>query len=386
MASSEHIKLLHAGPEKWNIWRRENPGILPDLSGLDRPKDSPTYTGYDFSKTSFARAALHGSAFIDCNFSNSDFRGIQAQGTYWRNSNFANAHISGDLILSSFYGADFTGATIENCGLIDAELRFVRLCNTTFSAYLGDTHINSWSIIRSDLSGIVNAEEGIHEYPSNIDIATLNRTAKQIRENKKCPDVWVKFFDDAGVPKEILDVFLSWSLQPVTGMENAKVGKNYFSCFISYSWQDREFAKRLHDELNAQGIHCWLDSHQIIPGANILDEIDRGIRKWDKVLLCCSSHALQSPWVDRELDKAFQKEEALWKERGEKTLVVIPLNLDNYMFEWNGSKASILKSRRAADFTRWDKENSQFKETFREILDALQADKSRHRFEPSEKL
>src|SRR3954452_12985772 len=44
----------------------------------------------------------------------------------------------------------------------------------------------------------------------------------------------------------------------------------------------------------------------------IYEEIDRGIRYWDKMLLCCSKSSLSEKWwVDQEINKAFQKERDL---------------------------------------------------------------------------
>jgi hypothetical protein len=47
-----------------------------------------------------------------------------------------------------------------------------------------------------------------------------------------------------------------------------------------------------------------------LPGQKVHDEIDRGIRLWDKVLLCCSKASLSSWWVDKEVGHAFEKERA----------------------------------------------------------------------------
>ena len=33
MANDEHVALLKQGAAAWNVWRDENPNILPDLSG-----------------------------------------------------------------------------------------------------------------------------------------------------------------------------------------------------------------------------------------------------------------------------------------------------------------------------------------------------------------
>jgi hypothetical protein len=55
----------------------------------------------------------------------------------------------------------------------------------------------------------------------------------------------------------------------------------FYSCFISYSHEDKAFARLLHDRLQGQGIRCWLDEHQLLPGDDLHEGIDRGIRLWD---------------------------------------------------------------------------------------------------------
>jgi len=65
----------------------------------------------------------------------------------------------------------------------------------------------------------------------------------------------------------------------------------FYSCFISYAHHDKLFARRLHDALQGRGVRCWLDEKQMLPGDDIYEQVDRGIRLWDKVLLCCSRHS-----------------------------------------------------------------------------------------------
>ena len=150
----------------------------------------------------------------------------------------------------------------------------------------------------------------------------------------------------------------------------------FYSCFISYGHRDKSFARRVHDSLQSRGIRCWLDEHQILPGDDIYEQADRGIRLWDKVVLCCSEHSLTSWWVDNEVATAFKKEQQLMQERQRKVPVLIPLNLDGYLFsgKWKNGNGTQVLQRLAADFTGWEKDNQTFETALETLIRALRTD------------
>jgi hypothetical protein len=373
MAILEHLNILEQGIEVWNKWRLENPSIEPDLSGADL--SNHIFENANFSNTNFHRARMTQWQVIDCDFSGCNLTQISAQGSYWKKVKFWKAHLTGDLVLSTMYSADFTGAKIENCGLPDSEWRYIKLNHTKFSPHLPGISINSWSIIQSDLSGVGNPQSALHEYPSNVDFGTLKMTASGLIDKPERVKGISKFFFECGLPQEIISIFETWTRKLPDEGESSVAEGNYYSCFISYSHADRMFAQILYERLKTQGIHCWMDEKEILPGDDILDMIDGGIRKWDKVLLCCSKDSLTSPWVEREIEKALIKEEQLARARGSKTLVIIPLNLDDFLFEWESGKASILQMRFALDCKSWENDSDEFEIQMKRLLAALRADK-----------
>lgn len=372
MANNEHLALLQTDADRWNAWRKANPGIQPDLSEANLSRCS--FCGFDFTRSDFSGARLTQWSAIDCDFSESRLASIDAQGSYWRNARMRGVQLSGDLVGTTMYVVDLGGASVKHCGMPLSELRFLRLSNTEFSPYLDRADVNSWTVIASDLSGIQGSGSVVHEYPSNIDFQTLQITAKALLNRSSGVEDLTLFLRGCGLPEEILNVFRSWSTSAYIAGEASKQTANFFSCFISYSHADQDFARRIHYELRQRGIQCWMDDDQVLPGDDIYDAVDNGIRLWDKVLLCCSENSLNSPWVDRELDKAFQKEEQLWRERGFKVLIIIPLNLDGSLFTRSSAKASLLKSRLAADFVGWQSDTPKFATQIARLVEALRSD------------
>jgi hypothetical protein len=345
--NEEQYAILMQGVDVWNEWRAKNTDISIDLSGAN-------LNALELRHVDLSEANLTEATFFQSDLHLADFGQAILEQTFFEDTNLFGAH------LHQIYadGAQFLQSNLNHTILDEANLAnavFVNclMTNTrTIDALWSHTTISNL-----DLANTIGLDQGEHFGPSYIDIHTLYRSKGKI------PEVFLR---GCGVPENLITYLPSLF---GTGIE-------FYSCFISYSHEDKAFAKGVHDTLQGHGIRCWLDEHQMNPGDDIYEEVDRGIRLWDKVILCASEHSLTSWWVDSELNKAFEKERKLMKERGHKVLALIPLDLDGYLLssKFTGSKKDEIQSRLAADFSGWERDNSIFERGIERVIKALRTD------------
>ena len=127
MSDPLHLDKVRAGALVWNKWRRDNPGIVPDLNGL-RISASELQFGVvqggpvDFSRTELAQAVLVHATLIEANLAGAVL--VKADLSYGR---LHKADLRGtDLRGAKLAYADLTDARLDGAFVCDADLRHAR--------------------------------------------------------------------------------------------------------------------------------------------------------------------------------------------------------------------------------------------------------------------
>lgn len=385
MANPEHLAILEKGVEVWNRWRRDNPDVVPDLSGMI--KTGQISEQIDLRRVNLSGSELSGSKFYDVNMEEANLRDANLSyatlvRTEFINSNLENATLTGaDLFLVNFENAnaslarfqrvsldsvffeetnlqyaDLSNATIYypdfvGADLTNADLRDSAFLYTNFSgANLRRTVMGNSVFSDSDMSEAKCLDSVKHDGPSSIGIDTIIRSKGQIPE---------EFLRGCGVPDEFIEFSRSLFTQPI----------QYYSCFISHSSLDRDFCARLCNDLRGAHVRTWYFPEDAKWGQTVWGEIDRGINIYDKLVVVCSRNSLTSGPVLREIERALMREDKEGKN------ILFPIRIDDYVFEeWEHPRKADLLAKVVGDFTGWAGDAAKYKQSFKRLLDYLNTD------------
>jgi hypothetical protein len=166
------------------------------------------------------------------------------------------------------------------------------------------------------------------------------------------------FLRGCGVPEDFITYARSLTTKAI----------EFYSCFISYSSTDQEFAERFYKDLQAKRVRVWFAPHDLLIGAKIRLAIDESIRVHDKLLLVLSETSVSSQWVEQEVETALAKE----REAKGKT-ILFPIRIDNAVMEIKSGWPALLKNpRNVGDFTNW-KDHDSYQKAFDRLLRDLKA-------------
>ena len=304
----------------WNKWREEDPGVAPDLSGADLRGPNLEWASLRKAGASprpsqvlLVEARLNEARFAGLSLVNFKFRGADL-----RKSRFDKCTLDWcGFRRANLHRASFAESVLSHCDLSGAKLRSATLRKTTFktvcdmtgsdltSANLTDTDFVGarWGYTTAsnvDLSSAHNLERIVHSGPSTLGVDTLRLSQARIPDTflRQCGlSDWeiesAKLYNPDLTPSQIADI--------QDRMFHLRAGGviQYYSCFISYSSQNQDFARRLHDSLQDAGVRCWFAPEDMKIEDRIRYAIDQAIHLQDQLLLILSRDSVASPWLDQ---------------------------------------------------------------------------------------
>jgi uncharacterized protein YjbI with pentapeptide repeats len=340
MANPEYLALLKEGVEAWNRWREKNSSIRLDIAGAD-------LRGIDLNGTSRHGVKLHGANLAGTNFREANLTGAILSQADLTGANLESANLNVAILWgASLRGANLVGASLTSANVWRADLTGAIIGYTTFG--------------NVDLSGVKGLETVEHGGPSSVGVDTIYRSKGKI------PHVFLR---GAGVPENLIQYMASL------------VGTciEFHSIFISYSTKDEDFARRLHSDLQANGVRCWYAAEDMSGGKKIHEEIDAAIRLHDKLLLILSENSMKSEWVKTEISKARKRE--IKDDRR----VLFPIRLCSFAelrdwecFDADTGKDSAREIREyfIPDFSKW-KDHDSYRAVFGRLLHDMQGEPMR---------
>jgi TIR domain/Pentapeptide repeats (8 copies) len=367
MDRDEALKLLKGGAQGIAEWNRRC------LAGDKTP---------DLSEADLSGADLRRALLGDGVLKNIDLSGANLGGAYLPGANLMDAHLGSaelDEAILGFAilrGADLSGANLTLANLTGAYLSGANLSRADLShSNLSDAELPGGSLTDATCLGTIFANVNLsevkglesikHAGPSTIGIDTI------LRSKGKIPEVFLR---GCGMPDALIKYIpsLIGSMEPI----------QFYSCFISYSTADEEFASRLHNDFQAAGIRCWKWDHDARTGRSLWGEIDQAIRVYDKLVLIASKSSLKSPAVNREIERAIVQEDERLKprEKGKKKIdadVLFPVTLDAYIFtKWKHERKVDVTKKVIADAKGWDADAGIYAKVRDKLIRDLKAEAS----------
>jgi hypothetical protein len=356
MGNKEQLEILKRGHDVWNKWRENNADVMVDLTWADLSYmrlegvylEGVNLKGADLAHANLSCTSFSGADFTDANLKSANLSDANLTGVNLTRANLEGANLTGSyrapVDISFFYHSRTT--------LADANL---------FCANFDGAECEGTIFANNDLSQTKNLDRVIHRGPSEISISTLYKSAGGIPE---------AFLRGCGVPDEFITF-----LPSIIGAQQAI---QFYSCFVSYSTKDDEFARRLYSRMRDENLRVWFAPEDIKGGKKMVEQLERAIQLHDRLLLVISDHSIHSEWVMTEIRKA-RRAEVTGKRRK-----LFPIRLVDFerIKEWECFDADTGKDLAVEvreyyipDFSNW-KDHDVFEASFERLLRDLKAEES----------
>ena len=315
----------------------------------------------------FSNTRLTGFDFVGCTFQNCDFKESIIWSCLFKDCVFTETNLTTLKIFES----EFIATNIQNCkcGLLHfADCTFKSLtfnsCYEILDSYFGNCIFENTEFIKSSLVYCRFENNYFQETPqisfrncilsrnyfTNLDLLKFRFTDKtQVNLNvfQNCKirqNTFDNTVDTTGQEYNSIDFstinksskISARILKILFGILNSDIKEYIFgltndvklqSVFISYSFKNKDFARRINNSLMSKGVITFLWEKDAPGGKGLKKIMKENVDKFDRVLFIASKDSLRSQACQFELTEGRKKQEKLWKD------IYFPIHIDNYLFE-----------------------------------------------------
>jgi|GEM_PF-1273247 len=351
-----------------------------DLNGAD-------LNGTDLIGADLNGTDLNGARLIGADLSRADLRGVHLNKAHLNKARLIGARLIG----ADLSEANLSEANLKGACLSEADLRGVHLNK----ACLNGARLIGADLSRADLSN-ADLKEAELGYTNFVRCNTLHQ-AKNLESIKHW---YASSLDGATLRASIAylsDVFLQGVGYTNEEIENLRAiynqGIQYYSCFLSSTTANADFADRIRTDLISNNITCWHYRHDMKGGKFWRPQINEAIKLHDKLVFVASEQSVQRPEVVREILEAIEQERKTEQQK------LFPLRLDDFILSkealrfadkniaasaWPEDWIRYIRQFHIPDFSAW-KDHDAYTQEFQKLLRDLKepARRSRLAIQPS---
>jgi uncharacterized protein YjbI with pentapeptide repeats len=366
MADPDHFQILKQGPDAWNLWRRENSNVTPDLSwaylcgmnlrGINLRRanlEQANLCGADLGRGLHHTMIIEQMMLFGEDWEEASYLALGS--TDLRNANLKYAKLDDTFLTGAIMtGVDLTGATLQNVRLDAVAFGITVFCDVDLRrATLTDLQFFS---------------------PCFLDILTLRKLAGCLEQPERQVEIHA-FLQGCGLKDweieairlhntNLSSIKLNDILTRIHGLRCSQTALTN-PLFISYNHDDGPFVEALEKCLAEAGIRFWRDVHHATAG-RLEEQIERAMRVNPIVVLVLSERSLRSDWVQHEARMARDLE----LKSNRKVLCPIALDGTWKTSHWPARLIEQIKEYNILDFSDW-KNPALLAQAFAKLRDGL---------------
>ena len=358
MTGDEFRKQYRSGTRKFDGQDIEN------LSISNLAVEGCRFTGATFRGVAATHAVFHRCDFDNVEFDGGSFWSSRFQSCSFRASQLTDVRITDvDIGDADFSGARFSYATLTQTVIEESNFDGAELLNIVME----QVATRAVTFRRTKLDRVVFSDTDLFDFCSSS-LAAETHTAT-VDWRSVCRSILAPrlsdFMRDTGMP----ELFVTYMLDCAKALDPSMLFNLMLSVFISYGGPDVGFARKLRDELVANGVRTFLFQTDAIPGEKLHHTMRQGVASHDRVLLICSRSSLQRAGVLNEIEQTLSREA-----RDGGVAYLIPITIDDYVYEWNPARQELaqeVRDRVVGDFRGATTDERSFHESVGRLLTAL---------------